>query len=218
MPNKPNERVLYRLDTILESIQFIEEICQKCGGVDSALSDRHTYRPAIMMHLIAIQEQFQKIQKEDGLDSIKAISKYNLQGIYDTRNEIAHNYERLKIPQMTTTISYDLPQLKAEIKSITQDFEGKTPQEKLSRMIKNYNANKDIFYEETRLRKENAILELYGKLKNDSIEIDSNDLKIIQSISNRNTQNDSSNIDEPDSSDDDTPPPPSQGQGTRHKR
>lgn len=182
MPNKPNERVLYRLDTILESIQFIEEICKENGSIAKALENRMNGRPAISMHLALMQEQFQKLKNENELDNIKAISQYNLDGVLGIRNAVAHNYEGIDIDILIDTIKYDLPQLKAEIKSITQDFEGKTPQEKLSRMIKNYNANKDIFYKETRLRKENAILELYSKLKNDGIEIDSIDLKSIKTI------------------------------------
>ena len=67
MPNKPSEMVLYRLDTMLESISFIEQICKECGGVDLALQDRMIARPAIMMHLASIQQQFDKIALKNEL-------------------------------------------------------------------------------------------------------------------------------------------------------
>ena len=50
MPNQPNERVLYRLDTILESIQFIEEICKENGNIVKALENRVSGRPAILVN------------------------------------------------------------------------------------------------------------------------------------------------------------------------
>ena len=74
MPDKPSEMVLYRLDTMLKSISFIEQICKECGGIDLALSDRKTARPAIMMHLASIQQQFKKIENEKDIESIKSIS------------------------------------------------------------------------------------------------------------------------------------------------
>ena len=182
MPNKPSKMVLYRLDTMLESISFIEQICKECGGIDLALSDRKTARPAIMMHLSSIQQQFTNIALKNELDSIESISKYHLQGLYGTRNVISHNYERLNIDLMINAIINDLPNLKTEIKNIVKDFQGKTPQEKLSRMIANYVANKGIFYEETKLLKENAILNLYNELKNAGMKIDEQGLKVIESI------------------------------------
>ena len=182
MSNKPSEMVLYRLDTILESISFIEQICKECGGIDLALSDRKTTRPAIMMHLASIQQQFKKIENKKEMDSIKSISLYNLKGIGDTRNEISHNYDGLDIDLMVDVIINDLPNLKAEIENIVKDFQGKTPQEKLNRMITNYMANKGIFYEETKLLKEKSILNFYNELKSAGIEIDKKDLKVIKSI------------------------------------
>ena len=83
---------------------------------------------------------------------------------------------------MINAIINDLPNLKAEIENIVKDFQGKTPQEKLNRMITNYMANKGIFYEETKLRKENAILNFYNELKNAGMKIDEQDLKAIESI------------------------------------
>ena len=182
MPNKPSEMVLYRLDVMLESISFIEQICKECGGIDLALSDRKTTRPAIMMHLASIQQQVDKIALKNELDSIESISKYNLRGLYGTRNTISHNYEGLDIDLMVDAIINDLPNLKAEIENIVKDFQGKTPQEKLSRMITNYVANKGIFYEETKLLKEKSILNLYKELKGAKIKIDEKDLKVIKSI------------------------------------
>jgi hypothetical protein len=48
---------------ILEKIEYIQQIIKKSGGVTQALEDKVMIRPAILMHLTAIAEQFDKLKK-----------------------------------------------------------------------------------------------------------------------------------------------------------
>lgn len=89
MKEKPNflkgqfmssKKALNRVETMLESIQFIEELCEESGGIVKALDNRKLTRPAITMHLISIQEQIQKLQNENffiALSFYSALRLYN---------------------------------------------------------------------------------------------------------------------------------------------
>ena len=50
------------LKLIFEKITMIEEIVQEKGSITQALDDEKLSKPAILMHLIAIAEQFQRLQ------------------------------------------------------------------------------------------------------------------------------------------------------------
>jgi hypothetical protein len=43
---------------IVEKIEYIEQIIKNTGSITKALEDSMTIRPAILMHLTAIAEQF----------------------------------------------------------------------------------------------------------------------------------------------------------------
>lgn len=47
---------------VVEKIEYIEQIVQNAGGITTALEDVITIRPAILMHLTAIAEQFDKLK------------------------------------------------------------------------------------------------------------------------------------------------------------
>ena len=54
---------------IIEKIEYIEEIVKNSGSLSSALEDLVTSRPAILMHLTAIADHFNK-QKQSHVDEI----------------------------------------------------------------------------------------------------------------------------------------------------
>ena len=191
MKEKPNflkgqfmssEKALNRVETMLESIQFIEELCEESGGIVKALDNRKLTRPAITMHLISIQEQIQKLQNEKESQIIKSLTNYHLKGLANTRNVIAHNYEGLDLRQIEDTIRFDLPKLKDELKQIVSNFKYQTTQEKLSRELKYYTEHKNSFYEDARLKQEQIILKIYNELKDKGEQIDEKSLKIIETI------------------------------------
>lgn len=51
-----------------------------------ALHDLTTYRPAILMHLTSIAEQFDKIKKSSNNTFLEYFEVDDLKGIYDVRN------------------------------------------------------------------------------------------------------------------------------------
>lgn len=177
-----DEKALNRIETMLESIRFIEELCEENGGIVRALEDRRLTRPAIMMHLISIQEQMQKLQKEQGAEIIKSLTHYHLKGLTDTRNVIAHNYEGIDLELIENTIRFDLPKLKDEFKQILSNSQKKTSQEALHKELEYYEKNKNSFYQDARLKQENLILALYKELKDSGKEIDEKSLKMIETI------------------------------------
>ncbi len=55
---------------ILEKIEYIEQIVKNSGSITQALEDSITTRPAILMHLTAIAEQFNKLKKAHDYEGV----------------------------------------------------------------------------------------------------------------------------------------------------
>jgi Na+/melibiose symporter-like transporter len=68
---------------ILEKIEYIEQIVSKNGGVSKALDDVVTIRPAILMHLTSIAEQFNKLKQSHADELLKAFDAEDIKGMYD---------------------------------------------------------------------------------------------------------------------------------------
>ena len=104
---------LDRIKLIQIKIVYILEICQ--DGIVTALEDEKITRPAILMHLTSIAEQFSKIK-----DS-KILNKFDnedVKGAIDTRNFIAHDYEGINFPIIEFIIRDRLPILNNDIKQL----------------------------------------------------------------------------------------------------
>ena len=100
-----------RITTIIEKITHIQNIVLKFDGkVSKALKDAEVFRPAILMHLVAIAEQFDKLKKVDS-SLIKYFSSDDLKGVYDIRTFIAHDYDGVNLSIIETAIRYGLPEL-----------------------------------------------------------------------------------------------------------
>lgn len=102
-----------RVKLILVKIDYILEICEV--GIVKALEDEITTRPAIMMHLTSIAEQFSKIK---GSDILSNFDEDDVKGAIDTRNFIAHDYEGINLPIIEFIIRERLPILQTEISKI----------------------------------------------------------------------------------------------------
>jgi len=105
---------LDRVKLIAQKIEYILDICKI--GIVKALEDEKVTRPAIMMHLTSIAEQFSKI-KDDTL--LNNFDKEDVKGAIDTRNFIAHDYEGINLPIIEYIIRERLPILKSEIEKIS---------------------------------------------------------------------------------------------------
>ncbi len=102
-----NSSDMLRLETILLKIEYIEHICQ--DGIVLALDDMREKRPAILMHLTSIAEQFSKIKDDT---TLKLFDSDDIKGAIDTRNFIAHDYEGINTMIVEFIIRNRLPVLK----------------------------------------------------------------------------------------------------------
>jgi uncharacterized protein with HEPN domain len=104
---------LNRLKTILSKIEDIEKIVN-LSSITKALDDSLLSRPAILMHLVAIAEQFHKLQKNNSIFLIN-FEKDDLKGSLDIRNFIAHDYEGVNLAIIEMIIKERLPEIKKVI-------------------------------------------------------------------------------------------------------
>ena len=104
---------LDRIKLIQIKIVYILEICQ--DGIVAALEDEKITRPAILMHLTSIAEQFSKIKDSKILDKF---DNEDVKGAIDTRNFIAHDYEGINFPIIEFIIRDRLPILNNDIKQL----------------------------------------------------------------------------------------------------
>jgi uncharacterized protein with HEPN domain len=101
-----------RLNIILEKIVFIENIVNQFGSITKALSDNMIGKPSILMHLIAIAEQFNKLKEGNEFEILSKFDKRDLKGSYDIRNFIAHDYEGVNLMIVELVIREKIPKIK----------------------------------------------------------------------------------------------------------
>lgn len=106
---------LAKIEFILEMIENIEVVCKRHRGVSEALDDEVEGRAAILMFLLQIGESLKKIDTDN-------LSQYNLageiQGAYNVRNFIAHDYEGVNIAVIEEILKDNLPELKTKMQKI----------------------------------------------------------------------------------------------------
>jgi uncharacterized protein with HEPN domain len=103
---------------ILEKIDYIEQIVSNSGNITKALEDYVTDRPAILMHLTAIAEQFNKLKKEHADDILSVFDDNDVKGMYDVRTYIAHDYEGVNLAIVEWIIRNGLPKFKEQCKTL----------------------------------------------------------------------------------------------------
>ncbi len=111
------ERDKQRLEVILRKIVMIEEIIESFGFVSKALEDEKLAKPAIMMHLTAIAEQFSKLKDKIVIDQF---DEKDIKGAIATRNFIAHDYDGVNLSFIEVVIRERLPVVKSIIDDILE--------------------------------------------------------------------------------------------------
>lgn len=100
----------YLLHKIIEKIEHIQSVCKKYDtSIEKALEDEILGRAAILMHLEAIAEQFEKLFENSAFDILKAYEKEDIKGIRRVRNYIAHQYDEVDNEVIMDIISQRLP-------------------------------------------------------------------------------------------------------------
>ena len=100
-----------------QKIDYILDICDI--GITKALKDEKIRRPAILMHLASIAEQFSKIKDTAILSHFE---KEDIKGAIDTRNFIAHDYEGINLTIIEYIIRERLPVIKEEITQVINRY------------------------------------------------------------------------------------------------
>jgi len=103
------------LKHIQKKIEMIDEIVAEKGSISAALQDEKLSKPAILMHLIAIAEQFQRLQDAMEYDVLSRFDKEDIRGAFAVRNFIAHDYEGVNMALIENVIRTYLPKIKNEI-------------------------------------------------------------------------------------------------------
>ena len=99
---------------ILEKIDYVEQIVKNSGGIIKALEDSVMQRPAILMHLTAIAEQFNKLKQAHADDLLSVFDDADIKGMYDVRTYIAHDYEGVNLAIVEWIIRNGLPKFKEQ--------------------------------------------------------------------------------------------------------
>jgi len=107
-----------KVHLILEKIDYIEQIVQNTGGITKALEDCVTDRPAILMHLTAIAEQFNKLKQSHADNILNAFDDRDIKGMYDVRTYIAHDYEGVNLAIVEWIIRNGLPRFKEQCNNL----------------------------------------------------------------------------------------------------
>lgn len=108
-----------RIKNIDKKLQLIDSILRDYDGkISIALQDEIKSRPALLMHLISIAEQINKLKDESAFEILEDFSKQDLKGIYDVRNFIAHDYDGVDLSIIENVIRYGLPNIKISIEEI----------------------------------------------------------------------------------------------------
>jgi uncharacterized protein with HEPN domain len=107
-----------KVHLILEKIDYVEQIVENSGSITGALEDSVTSRPAILMHLTAIAEQFNKLKQEHADDILSVFDDGDVKGMYDVRTYIAHDYEGVNLAIVEWIIRNGLPKFKKQGQSI----------------------------------------------------------------------------------------------------
>ncbi len=108
-----------RIKTIQKKILMIENIINEFDGkISKALEDETKSRPAILMHLVSIAEQINKLKDESAFELLEKFSKSDLKGLCDVRNFIAHDYDGVDLSIIEDVVRYGIPSLKSSIDKI----------------------------------------------------------------------------------------------------
>ena len=117
-----SEKAIFRIENIQKKIDFILNIVSEKGSVVEALEDEQSARTAILMHLTAIAEQFDKLLHSGELEILACFEKEDIKGSYELRNFIAHDYEGIDFHIVEDVIRQRLPIIrKGTLKALKAD-------------------------------------------------------------------------------------------------
>ena len=108
-----NERDLQIINAIMRHYFELQSELSQLKDFDSFCENK-LLNKAIKLDLLQIGENVNHLSKE----AQAQISKRDLVGVIDVRNQVAHGYVKLKDDKIWNTINYDLPNLIKQIQNI----------------------------------------------------------------------------------------------------
>ncbi len=115
-----SDDICVRLRSIKKKIDSIEVVISCHGGIVATLEDEDEAQPAILMLLVAISEQFQKIQKQDQKVA-NVFGSETLKGIVAVHNFIAHDYDGINLAMIENGLRYEIPRVQETLEKILED-------------------------------------------------------------------------------------------------
>ena len=110
---------LNRVRVIGVKISLLNEIIADFDGdISQALLDEKVFKPAILMHLVAIAEQINKLKNENAFAVLENFAAADLKGLSDMRNFIAHDYEGIDMFLVEEAIKQGLPRLQKTVEEM----------------------------------------------------------------------------------------------------
>jgi len=109
---------LVRLKSITKKIDDIYTIVDRHGGIVKALEDLEG-QPAILMLIVAISEQFDKLKKQNS-KVLEHFNEADIKGIIRVRNYIAHDYDGVNLAIIETDLRENMPRIKVILQNIIE--------------------------------------------------------------------------------------------------
>jgi uncharacterized protein with HEPN domain len=116
-----NDDEVIRLKSISKKINDIYMIIDRHNGIVKALEDIEG-QPAILMLIVAISEQFNKLSKQNSL-ILKYFDKDDIRGIIGVRNYISHNYDGVNLAIVENDLRKNMPRVKKIIDELLKTID-----------------------------------------------------------------------------------------------
>ena len=115
-----NENDLARIKSVYKKLNSITVIIKRHKGIVKALEDQDEGQPALLMLLVAIAEQFSKLQKNNA-PILEEFNEIDLKGIISVRNFVAHDYDGVNFSVIENGLRYEIPILMKIINKILKN-------------------------------------------------------------------------------------------------
>jgi len=113
-----NKTYTESIASILEKIEYIEENLRHYATTQMALEDAATTRPAILMLLVSIAEQMNRLEQKRAEEILKYFTPDERKGLRDIRNFIAHEYDGVDLPIVEWLIDEAIPIIRQKCEMI----------------------------------------------------------------------------------------------------
>ena len=115
-----SEDELIRIKSIYKKLNSINAIIKRHGNITKALQDFDEGQPALLMLLVAIAEQFNKLQKQDS-KILENFDSINLKGIISVRNFIVHDYDGINLAIVENGLRDEIPLIAEIVGKLVED-------------------------------------------------------------------------------------------------